>query len=172
MGEVLARHLHQVGDQVVAPLELHVDLTERVSDGVLQAHQAVVGTHGPEERGKTHTQQHPDCHRHAQTPFMTRWRDAVFTHRHPSYPGGNRAYGYYLRLRFLRVSHRSRTTKNAPGQMTGGVFGAGGEPPVGAGFTRPIRWYWKRQPARPGRPPATRHRPRRWHGVLRRPSFP
>ena len=43
MLHVLARHVDEVGDQVVAALELHVDLREGVGDLVAAAHQAVVG---------------------------------------------------------------------------------------------------------------------------------
>src|SRR5690606_21464182 len=46
---------HDIGDQVVTPLELHLDLRPRVVDSVPQLHQAVVEQH--------HQEQH-DGHRH------------------------------------------------------------------------------------------------------------
>jgi len=51
---------HQVGDQVVAPLELHVDLRPRVPDLVPQPHQAVVEPGGDRDN-RDHDDQ-PDAH--------------------------------------------------------------------------------------------------------------
>ena len=63
----LARRLDEVGDQVVAALELHVDLREGVGDLVAPAHEAVVGDDRP--RGPTSAATHKpddlqDAHRH------------------------------------------------------------------------------------------------------------
>ena len=44
--------LDEVGDQVVAPLELHVDLAERVGHLVAQAHQAVEREHQVGRQGQ------------------------------------------------------------------------------------------------------------------------
>jgi len=48
MRHVFLRHLDQVGNQVVAPGELHVDLRERILVSVATGDQAVVDAHGPE----------------------------------------------------------------------------------------------------------------------------
>jgi hypothetical protein len=53
--QVFARHLDQVGNQVVAALELHVDLPEGVGNRVLQPRQAVEGANGPEQHHQGHT---------------------------------------------------------------------------------------------------------------------
>jgi hypothetical protein len=50
MLQVFFGGLHQVGDQVVAALELHVDLAEGVGNDVFQPDQPVVGADGPENQ--------------------------------------------------------------------------------------------------------------------------
>jgi hypothetical protein len=53
--QVAARHFHQVGNQVVAALELHVDLAKGIGNAVAQFHQPVVGGDGPQHHNDHQT---------------------------------------------------------------------------------------------------------------------
>ncbi|MNF06694.1 hypothetical protein D3C80_2066990 [compost metagenome] len=64
MGHVAARHFDQIGHQIVAALELHVDLPERIGDAVARHHQTVVGHDGPSHDGHGSCQQYPANHTH------------------------------------------------------------------------------------------------------------
>jgi hypothetical protein len=56
MGQVAARHLDQIGHQVVPPLELYVDLGKRIGDAVARLHQPVVNGNRPDH------EHHHDAH--------------------------------------------------------------------------------------------------------------
>ena len=51
MGDIALDRLDQVGDQVVPPLELDVDLAEGVLEPVPHRHQAVIRPRHPEQDG-------------------------------------------------------------------------------------------------------------------------
>ena len=53
---------HQVGYQIVAPLQLHVDLREGVLEAVLKAHQPVVNNHQPDADGDQYAEKQPGPH--------------------------------------------------------------------------------------------------------------
>src|SRR5262249_53196519 len=54
--------LDQVRNQVVAALELHVDLREGVLEAVAQRHQAVVDGDRPDREGDDDPQKNPEAH--------------------------------------------------------------------------------------------------------------
>ncbi|MNV58615.1 hypothetical protein D3C71_1510010 [compost metagenome] len=57
--QIAARHLHQIGNQIVSALELHVDLAKGVGDAVAQLHQPVVDRDGPYQQSDHHSQNDP-----------------------------------------------------------------------------------------------------------------
>jgi hypothetical protein len=59
--------LDQVGNQVVAALQLHVDLREGVLERVARGHQAVVDAHAPECDGGHNHQQYQQ-RKHQSSP--------------------------------------------------------------------------------------------------------
>src|SRR5688572_13077965 len=69
--EVALDDFHQVRDQVVAPLELHVDLRERILVPVAQRDQAVVDADGPDGEPDDDDQYDPAANAHACLPLPT-----------------------------------------------------------------------------------------------------
>src|SRR4029434_1009025 len=63
--------LNQVGDQVMAPLELHIDLLPAVLDLMLESHEPVVGPSDPSSYENQSAPNHP-AHRRAGPPFSSR----------------------------------------------------------------------------------------------------
>ena len=61
------RDLHQIGDQVIAASELHVDLGEGVLERVARRHQPVVGGDEDDREPEEHQQNDPT---HGQPPKM------------------------------------------------------------------------------------------------------
>jgi hypothetical protein len=48
MFEIALGGFHQVGNEIVSPLQLHIDLGERILEPVAQRNQTVVDPDGPE----------------------------------------------------------------------------------------------------------------------------
>ena len=68
--EIAARHLHQIGNQVIPALELHIDLAKRVGNAVAQLHQPVVDRHSPQPHRDQHNDHAPCGCRHTPPPVF------------------------------------------------------------------------------------------------------
>ena len=67
MRRIALHGLDQVRDQVVALLELHVDIGEGLVDALAQRHQPVIGTEGKENEDDNDAENDP-AGRHGETP--------------------------------------------------------------------------------------------------------
>jgi hypothetical protein len=67
--QVALGRLDQVGDQVVAALELHVDLRERVLEAVAQRYQPVVDPDHPGDERHDDRQENPAADAHCASPM-------------------------------------------------------------------------------------------------------
>jgi hypothetical protein len=71
--QIAAHGIDQVRDEIVATLELHVDLGEGVAHPVATAHQAVVNRYRPADGEGRQDDEHDQAVRH-QEISGTRWR--------------------------------------------------------------------------------------------------
>jgi hypothetical protein len=68
VGRIALHGLDQIGDQVVALLELHVDVGEGLAATLPQRHQAVVGHDQPQADQHNHAKDDPACGAHGFSP--------------------------------------------------------------------------------------------------------
>lgn len=59
--EIATCHLHQIGNQVIPTLELHINLAKRVGNAVTQLHQPVVNSDSPHQQYRQNTKDDPPC---------------------------------------------------------------------------------------------------------------
>lgn len=59
--EIATCHLHQIGNQVIPALELHINLAQRVGNAVSQLHQPVVNSDSPHQQYRQNTKDDPPC---------------------------------------------------------------------------------------------------------------
>ena len=71
MLKIFAHSLNQIGDQVIAPLELHIDLRKAIAYGISQPGQPVVDRNTESQRDGQQDQDDETCRQHAQaTPIQ------------------------------------------------------------------------------------------------------
>src|SRR5690606_24644278 len=127
---VALRRLHEVRDEVVATLELHVDLRERVLVAVPEPHEGVVQTHHPSDDEQRQDEEDDEgdeecCHGFLCTTFPLANQEFWEASRFIAPENGLRARGASL----IRQPSRSTFLGGGCARRSSGRWDAPGAPP-------------------------------------------